>query len=128
MTEFTEEPQIVRVIDFETTGLPEDPDAAVCEVGYVDVNAYHPEKGIGGSWSSLVNPGRPIPPELSAVHHIVDADVTNMPPMEVALRALNARMTQNDVYAAQCRVREALFPRRGPALDLHLQVRPSRLA
>lgn len=63
---------IIRAIDFETTGLP--PDAAVCEIGYCDVNT-EPKIGIGPIRTLFVDPERPIPAEASAVHHIIDADV-----------------------------------------------------
>lgn len=63
---------IIRVIDLETTGLP--PDAGVCEVGWQD---YLPGAAswLGDSGSALVHPGRRIPPEAMAVHHIRDQDV-----------------------------------------------------
>lgn len=62
---------VIRVIDIETTGI----DAAehrVCEVGWCDLTA-HGEVLLGES--VLINPERPIPPEASAVHHLIDADV-----------------------------------------------------
>jgi hypothetical protein len=95
-----EQAAIVRVIDFETTGLPEDEGSTVCEVGLIDVDCRQPEFPVmaGSSWSSLINPIRPIPPEISAIHHIIDADVERMPYWDVAARALEARMTEHDVY------------------------------
>lgn len=66
---------LIRVIDFETTGLP--PDAAVCEVGWCDVLAGDCSPTVGGPVSRLCNPGRPIPPEAMAVHHITDEDVAD---------------------------------------------------
>lgn len=96
----TDPARIARVIDFETTGLPEDEGAAVCEVGLVDVDLGRPDLPVSGGWSSLINPGRPIPPELSAVHHIVDADVEKMPAFDIAERALAARLTEHDVFVA----------------------------
>lgn len=64
---------IIRVIDLETTGLS--PPAGVCELAFVDV------RNDGSGWrvwtgdSELVNPGMPIPPEASAIHHLIDEDV-----------------------------------------------------
>lgn len=64
---------MIRVIDLETTGL--EPTDAIVEVGWCDVLLDD------GVWrhrthrSVLVDPGVPIPPIASAVHHIVDADV-----------------------------------------------------
>lgn len=37
-----------------------------------------------GAVYSLVNPGIPIPPETSAIHHIIDSDVANAPTWDVA--------------------------------------------
>lgn len=58
---------LIRVIDFETTGMP--PDAAVCEVGWSDVGEG---QDVEGFQSFLCNPGRPMPPEARAVHHLSD--------------------------------------------------------
>lgn len=86
---------MIRVIDLETTGFA--PPAAPCEVAYCDVVSkttdlagdacdWHvPDQG----WALLCNPGHPIPPETSAIHHIVDADVADRVPWPRALeRAL----------------------------------------
>jgi exodeoxyribonuclease X len=72
----------IRIIDLETTGI--EPTDAVVEIGYQDICdpggartwqlCDHPE-GAG----MLVDPGRSIPPEASAVHRIVDADVQEAP-------------------------------------------------
>ena len=73
---------LFRVIDLETTGF--EPPAAVCEIGWADVYATP------GGWTvvqpeeTFVAPGHPIPPETSAVHHIVDADVVGAPKFEQA--------------------------------------------
>jgi len=68
---------LIRVIDFETTGMP--PDAAVCEVGWYD---FHHAASLGEFLpyeAQLCNPGRPMPPEARAVHHISDSDVAGCP-------------------------------------------------
>ena len=77
---------LIRAIDFETTGLPteEDPQA-ICEVGFTEV--------LDGNVSSqtfamLTNPGRPMPVEAQAVHHISDADLTGAPPITDGLQML----------------------------------------
>ncbi|HEV7433863.1 MAG TPA: 3'-5' exonuclease [Pseudorhizobium sp.] len=64
--------QKIRVVDFETTGFPEDAVRAVCEVGYTDLTA---DWQIGPTVAFYANPGHPIPPQTRAVHHISDADV-----------------------------------------------------
>jgi exodeoxyribonuclease X len=76
----------IHVIDTETTGLDPEKDAVVefAAVKIVEAKAL----GAGGDqtfwhvkarWSSFVDPRRPIPPEASAVHHIIDADVADAP-------------------------------------------------
>lgn len=75
----------IRVIDLETTGF-EPPEHAVCEIGWCDVvgEVADPTTGliqwrVAGGDGLLINPGRPIPPETSAVHHILDEDVERAP-------------------------------------------------
>ena len=60
-------PSHVAVLDTETTGI----DPKTCKV--VEVAFYNQAH----SWERFVNPGDPIPPEVSAIHHICDADVTD---------------------------------------------------
>lgn len=72
-----------RVVDTETTGVTKDD--AVCEIGFCDL------RKIDGIWqpqtpqSMLIDPGRPIPPEASAIHHITDDMVAGAFPLDVAL-------------------------------------------
>lgn len=83
----------IRVVDLETTGFG--PDAGVCEIGFCDVTAQCADL-VGGpcDWivvpgtHSFVNPLLAIPPEASAVHHIVDSDVAGAPPFGEVARAL----------------------------------------
>ncbi len=59
---------IIRAIDFETTGIPSDEDKhAIVEIGWCDVG--------GLPQSVLCNPGRLIPHEAMAIHHITDSMV-----------------------------------------------------
>lgn len=60
--------------DLETTGIQSKNDAIV-EVGAVRFDGSEPV----GSFSTLVNPGRPIPAEASAVNGISDAMVADQP-------------------------------------------------
>ena len=60
------------VIDTEATGTDTESDEIV-EIGAVEVDPECPTVGIPES--CLCNPGIPIPPEASAVHHIIDTDV-----------------------------------------------------
>ncbi|WP_158743505.1 3'-5' exonuclease [Acidisphaera sp. L21] len=73
-------PDILRVIDLETTG-DGFADGGVVEVGWQDLAL-----GAIGDWSlrgpvgsRLVHPGNPISPATSAIHHIIDEDVANAP-------------------------------------------------
>lgn len=68
---------VFRVVDVETTGV-DAATAEVCEIAWRDVDLAGAPIGLGMQ-QSLVNPGVPIPPEASAVHHIVDADVIDAP-------------------------------------------------
>lgn len=73
----------VRVIDVETTGDASEGNAIV-ELGWCDV--VQPADGEpwaieGPASAALVNPGRPIPPEISAIHHIIDEDVATVAPL-----------------------------------------------
>ena len=62
-------------LDTETTGMSPEGGAALVEVASVVL-----ENGaIGATWSSLVRPGRPIPPDAVRVHGITDAMVADAP-------------------------------------------------
>lgn len=77
---------LIRVCDFETTGMP--PDAAVCEVGWCDLHTGAASPEIGVPVGMLVNPNRPMPPEGRAIHHISDADVFGAPEIAIGFMAL----------------------------------------
>lgn len=74
---------LIRVIDLETTGF-DPPEHAVIEIGWCDLVSTRVDlAGLPTGWevtdggSMIVNPGRPIPAESSAVHHLVDEDVAS---------------------------------------------------
>ncbi|EJY56249.1 DNA polymerase III, epsilon subunit [Alicyclobacillus hesperidum URH17-3-68] len=62
------------VVDTETTGLP--PEGRVVELALVEVGLDREPQIV---YSALVDPGCPILPEASAVHHITDRDVAGKP-------------------------------------------------
>jgi len=69
---------IIRIFDVETTGF--DPtEHRVVEIAAFDL---HPDNRIERVGTHLVNPGRPIPAEASAVHHLTDTDVANAQPFD----------------------------------------------
>ncbi|TPJ70491.1 MULTISPECIES: exonuclease domain-containing protein [unclassified Mesorhizobium] len=87
----------IRVIDFETTGLPEDQTKAICEVGWTDLSDNWQITGHG---EYFVNPGHPIPPVTRAVHHISDTDVAGAVTPDVACAGLMYGMEPGDMFAA----------------------------
>lgn len=73
---------LIRAVDFETTGIPtpEDPHAIV-EIGWSDL-------GQDFYQDTLCDPGRKIPFEAMAIHHITDAMVRNQIAPEKGLELL----------------------------------------
>lgn len=77
---------MLRVVDLETCGF--EPPAGVCEIGFCDLVRDEEGWHVGVPGHLLIDPGSPIPPETSAVHHITDADVIGAPSFEDAARAV----------------------------------------
>lgn len=98
----------VRVIDFETTGLPNAPLKAICEYAYTDLDLKTLE--LGPTISELINPGHPIPPVTQAIHHISDRDVAGKKSPTWACQQLAAGMdAENDFFAAHNAPFEQVF-------------------
>jgi DNA polymerase III epsilon subunit family exonuclease len=74
--------------DVETTGLDAEIEEIV-ELGAVKFSFVNENGRLWpieiGSFSQLVNPGRPIPPVVSAINHIYDDMVKDAPPVQDAL-------------------------------------------
>lgn len=95
----------IAVVDLETTGFAP-PEAAVCEFGFSDVlSCAFDLSGAPYDWyvsaptNFLCNPGHPIPPETSAIHHIIDEDVAGAPSFhDIAAQVI--RSDAVDIYAA----------------------------
>lgn len=107
---------LVRCIDFETTGMPESEGAAICEVGWCDIEVGEPGEGgrvnltsIGKPISMYCNPGRPMPPEARAVHHISDKDVQAAVEPSEGLRRLGEG-TADYFIAHNAKFEKAFFP------------------
>lgn len=78
----------VRVIDFETCGMEAtDP---IVQIGQCDVTIVDGVGTVGMPSAMFVNPGRPIPAEARAIHHIREKDVDGAPSPEVGLMQLMA--------------------------------------
>ncbi len=75
-------PSIVA-IDIETTGLDSQTDA-ILEIGAVRFNGRRMES----EWSTLINPGRPIPPFITSLTGITGDMVRNSPPLRAVLQDL----------------------------------------
>ena len=72
--------QRLIVVDVETTGWRPSDDAVI-EIARVTVD----RGAITERWSTLVQPGRPVPPEATRIHGISDAMLTLAPtPAEIA--------------------------------------------
>jgi exodeoxyribonuclease X len=69
---------LMRVIDFETTGLDRPP-AEVIEVGYCDYNRATGQVEGGNSYLCGV---KSLPPDAQAIHHIYESDVDGLPPFD----------------------------------------------
>jgi exodeoxyribonuclease X len=97
---------LIRVIDIETTGIDPATDAII-EIASVDMVR---DGGITNAMDTLVRPGRPIPPGVSAVHHIVDEDVQNAP----ALAEVIDRFRGANYYVAHnCEFERSFFAAQG---------------
>lgn len=86
---------IYAIIDTETTGLDATRDTVV-EIGAA---LYQGGRKID-EFQTFVDPQRPIPAEVSAVHHIIDADVAFKPVRTEAIESLRAFLSRATVYVA----------------------------
>lgn len=68
---------IARVLDYETTGTPDDEHAEIIEFGRIDLDLS--TRLIGNPWTSLACPRGPIPAVTKAVHHLTEDDVRDAP-------------------------------------------------
>lgn len=91
-------PRLIRVIDFETTGTPDNEGAEVIELGRID---YDLETGlIESPWEARARPVRPITPETMAVHHITNPMVANARPIAALWGPFWEGCGPDDVVAA----------------------------
>lgn len=94
--------RIAAVVDFETTGFPEDEGSEIIEAARLDVDLTADGFPViaKSAWSTLCKPSGPIPPVTMAVHHIMDEDVADAPPRTHAYQKLAEGLTDDDVYVA----------------------------
>lgn len=92
---------IFRVVDVETTGAEETDRVVECAV--MSAHPFGKEECRVGYWqssSSLFDPGIPIPPDASAVHHITDEDVKGCRAFLDIRPGVEDGWFDGDVYAA----------------------------
>lgn len=101
-------PFLIRVVDLETTGF-DAPEHAPVEIGWCDVTArpdllgapdWQEVRVMDGYGAVRCNPGRTIPPETSAVHHLVDEDLADALPWRVELVRYIGGVTPKAAFAA----------------------------
>lgn len=96
---------LIRVIDLETTGMAP-PEHTICEFGICHLNFDDsPDANLRdmfpfGVKNLLAHPGRDIPPEASAIHHIRNKHVAGLPHWEKVLVPLTNPETRPDIYVA----------------------------
>jgi DNA polymerase III subunit epsilon len=81
------------VFDVETTGVDVCKDRII-ELGVVTLR---PDGTRSPRWNQRFNPGIPIPPEATEVHHITDADVASCPPFSDFAQRIFAGLSGKDL-------------------------------
>ncbi|MBM4410503.1 MAG: exonuclease [Chloroflexi bacterium] len=110
-------PESYVALDLETTGLSLDSDVII-EVGATRFD----RQGAAETFTTFINPGRPIPPEIRALTGISDADVASAPRFhEVAVRLQEfigdrAIVGQNIAFDLAFLAAERIVPS-GPSYD-----------
>jgi len=90
--------KLARVIDYETTGFPEDAAAEIIEFGRIDLDLATLD--IGNAWQSLAKPAGPIPAVTKAVHHITEAETADQPTAEYLWAPFLDGCADDDVLVA----------------------------
>ncbi|MDD3885705.1 MAG: 3'-5' exonuclease [Victivallaceae bacterium] len=86
------------VFDLETTGMSPAGDRIV------ELAALRIERdGSQSEYQSLINPGRPIPPGVTAIHHITDAMVATSPHFPVVAREFIGFAAESTLVAHNAR-------------------------
>lgn len=93
------------IFDTETTGLDPEKDRVI-EVAFEEILGA---KSIR-QFSTLLDPGMPIPPESSAIHHLVDADVVGKAPMEKLLPRLQQHFASGVIVAHNASFDRSMMP------------------
>ena len=98
-------------LDLETTGKNPDEDRIV----QINITRHYPDQD-PVSWTSYINPRRPMPPETTARNHITDEMLADAPPFARYAEGLAAKLADTDYagynVAFDLRVLRAEFRRR----------------
>lgn len=101
---------IIRVVDVETCGFPPD-HCQVCEIATIDLVQGEDSKWTRGRvWSTLVNPGIPIPAEASAIHNITDDMVTDAPSIAEVMSGVEDEPACALLAAHEAKFEQACLP------------------
>lgn len=100
--------QSIVAIDIETTGLNADRDAII-EIGAVKFKGHRVED----EWSSLINPGKPIPEFITGLTGITNAEVRNAPRVADVLEQLEAFVGDAPVVGHNVRFDLGFLQRQG---------------
>ena len=112
----------IVALDIETTGLDPQNDA-ILEIGAVRFNG----KRIEAEWSTLINPGRPIPPFITQLTGITNEMVKNAPPLRAVLDDLVSFVGNSPVLGHSVRFDLSFLGRYG-ALQLNEYIDTYELA
>lgn len=100
--------RIYVAVDLETTGLEQERDAII-EVGAVKFRGDE----VLGTWSSLVNPGRPIPYQIERLTSITSQEVSKAPPLRAIAHSFARFVGQHPVVAHNVSFDLGFLQRRG---------------
>lgn len=89
----------ILIVDTETTGLDPEVDRVVELAGVrLTMNSGGPARD--SQYSCLVDPGRPIPPEASAVHHLTDEMVVGANSLYESWHEMTSQIGDPEVFVA----------------------------
>jgi ATP-dependent DNA helicase DinG len=100
--------RIYVAVDLETTGLDSERDAII-EIGSIKFRGDE----VLGTWSSLVNPGRPIPYHIEQLTGITSLEVSRAPPLRNLIRPFARFVGQHPVVAHNVRFDLGFLQRHG---------------
>jgi ATP-dependent DNA helicase DinG len=98
----------IVAIDIETTGLDPEKDS-ILEIGAVRFN----ERRLEDEWSTLINPGKPIPPFITQLTGITDQMVRGAPPLSVVLPEFKKFVGESPILGHYVRFDLSFLRRKG---------------